>query len=145
MTIPDDVKELFQPIKIGASQLQHRIVYAPLTRCRAINTVPIPQMAEYYAQRTTPGGLMITEATCIMEAGHGYVADANSSSSSSTSNSRPCSTSDGDASTAAVSAAAAAVRCMKPLCAHYSSCATLQPANDLDMVGQHKGVSEFAC
>jgi hypothetical protein len=33
----------------------------PPTRCRAIDTVPVPQMALYYAQRATEGGLMIAE------------------------------------------------------------------------------------
>ena len=47
-------------------------MYAPLTRCRALGTVPQPLAAIYYAQRATPGGLMITEATCVSERGHGY-------------------------------------------------------------------------
>lgn len=63
---------LFEPIKVGGAQLQHRIVYAPLTRCRAIDTVPVPQMGVYYGQRATQGGLMIAEATCISPAAHGY-------------------------------------------------------------------------
>lgn len=62
---------LFEPIKVGSAQLKHRVVYAPLTRCRAIDTVPMPQMAIYYAQRATDGGLMIAEATCIMPSAHG--------------------------------------------------------------------------
>jgi 12-oxophytodienoic acid reductase len=53
--IPQDVKPLFEPMRVGALELQHRIVYAPLTRCRAINTVPIPEMATYYGQRASPG------------------------------------------------------------------------------------------
>ncbi len=30
--IPDDVKPLFEPVKLGKHKLKHRIVYAPLTR-----------------------------------------------------------------------------------------------------------------
>ena len=48
-----------------------RIVYAPLTRCRALGTVPQPAAQTYYAQRATPGGLMITEATVVAPEGHG--------------------------------------------------------------------------
>jgi len=70
--IPQDVQPLFEPLKVGNMELQHRIVYAPLTRCRAIGTVPIPEMATYYGQRANPGGLIISEATCITPAAHGY-------------------------------------------------------------------------
>jgi 12-oxophytodienoic acid reductase len=67
-----DAAPLFAPLKVGALELKHRVVLAPLTRCRAINTVPIKESALYYAQRATPGGLLISEATCITQAGHGY-------------------------------------------------------------------------
>lgn len=63
---------LFQPLKFGDYELKHRIVYAPLTRCRAIGTVPVPEAALYYEQRATDGGLLISEATCISPAAHGY-------------------------------------------------------------------------
>jgi hypothetical protein len=33
----------------------------PPPRCRAIDTIPVPAMATYYAQRATDGGLMIAE------------------------------------------------------------------------------------
>lgn len=63
------VPKLFQPIRVGASNLKHRVVMAPLTRNRATDThVPTPLMAEYYAQRaSTPGTLLISEATPIAE------------------------------------------------------------------------------
>ena len=48
-----------------------RVVYAPLTRCRAIGTVPQPAAATYYGQRATKGGLMISEATVVAPEGHG--------------------------------------------------------------------------
>ncbi|EGX88760.1 NADPH dehydrogenase [Cordyceps militaris CM01] len=58
---------LFRPITVGNTKLQHRIVMAPLTRFRADeNNVPLPNMLEYYTQRaSTPGTLIIAEATQI--------------------------------------------------------------------------------
>jgi 2,4-dienoyl-CoA reductase-like NADH-dependent reductase (Old Yellow Enzyme family) len=68
--------KLFQPLKIanGKIELKHRVVLAPLTRNRGTplqaestpenpNRIWIPNdlMAEYYAQRTTEGGLLISE------------------------------------------------------------------------------------
>jgi hypothetical protein len=32
--VKEDAKPLFEPVKLGALQLQHRVVMAPLTRCR---------------------------------------------------------------------------------------------------------------
>ncbi|SPJ78733.1 probable NADPH2 dehydrogenase chain OYE2 [Fusarium torulosum] len=58
--------KLFQPIKVGALNLEHRVVLAPLTRGRAdASGVPAPYATEYYSQRATPGGLLITEATFV--------------------------------------------------------------------------------
>lgn len=58
---------LFKPLKIGRLTLQHRIAMAPLTRLRADATHTVPPItAEYYAQRaSTPGTLLISEATHI--------------------------------------------------------------------------------
>jgi 2,4-dienoyl-CoA reductase-like NADH-dependent reductase (Old Yellow Enzyme family) len=57
---------LFAPLKLGRYELKHRIVLAPLTRMRATSdAVPTDIMKEYYSQRTTDGGLLITEATFI--------------------------------------------------------------------------------
>jgi len=64
--------KLFTPLTIGNGTLtlSHRIVLAPLTRNRGLplnNTTPnriwYPDslITEYYVQRTTPGGLLITE------------------------------------------------------------------------------------
>ena len=68
---------LFQPWTLGEHQLKHRIVYAPLTRCRALDPgyVPGDNMYEYYSQRARgcEGGLIIAEATVINNTGHGYV------------------------------------------------------------------------
>ncbi|KAI9595085.1 NADH:flavin oxidoreductase/NADH oxidase [Syncephalis fuscata] len=58
---------LFQPLRVGAWSLQHRIALAPLTRRRATNNVQYSVASEYYTQRTTSGGLLITEATGISD------------------------------------------------------------------------------
>ncbi|KAL6226774.1 hypothetical protein ACLB2K_000735 [Fragaria x ananassa] len=34
-----------------------------MTRCRALNELPQPAMVEYYSQRSTPGGFLISEGT----------------------------------------------------------------------------------
>jgi 2,4-dienoyl-CoA reductase-like NADH-dependent reductase (Old Yellow Enzyme family) len=67
---------LFQPLVIGCGKitLEHRVIHAPLTRNRgvplnAVNTPDNPNriwypgnlMVEYYEQRTTKGGLLISE------------------------------------------------------------------------------------
>lgn len=65
---------LFTPIKVGNSSLQHRVVMAPLTRFRStIEHVPTELMITYYSQRgSTPGTLLITEATFITPQAGGY-------------------------------------------------------------------------
>ena len=64
---------LFSPLQIGPYQLRHRLVMAPLTRMRAEkpSLAPRPLNAEYYAQRTTPGGLIIAEASPVVATGFG--------------------------------------------------------------------------
>ena len=64
---------LFSPLKVGPYQLKHRVVMAPLTRMRAEKPglSPRPLNTEYYRQRTTPGGLLIAEATPVVATGHG--------------------------------------------------------------------------
>jgi len=64
--------KLFSPLKLGAVTLPHRVLMAPLTRCRAgEGNVPTDLMAEYYAQRAS-AGLIISEATTVSRFGHGY-------------------------------------------------------------------------
>ncbi|MBL8328950.1 MAG: alkene reductase [Rubrivivax sp.] len=66
---------LFDPLRIGALQLSSRIVMAPLTRNRAPGCVPVPLMAQYYAQRADPAtgaGLIVSEATQVCAEGQGY-------------------------------------------------------------------------
>src|SRR6476620_1950202 len=64
---------LFSPVKIGPYQLTHRVVMAPLTRMRAEkpSLAPRPLNAEYYAQRATPGGLIVAEASPVTGTGFG--------------------------------------------------------------------------
>jgi N-ethylmaleimide reductase len=64
---------LFSPLQIGPYQLRHRLVMAPLTRMRAEkpSLAPRPLNAEYYAQRATPGGLIIAEASPVVATGFG--------------------------------------------------------------------------
>jgi N-ethylmaleimide reductase len=64
---------LFAPVKIGPYQLAHRVVMAPLTRMRAEkpSLSPRPLNAEYYAQRATPGGLIVAEASPVTATGFG--------------------------------------------------------------------------
>ncbi|KAH9044851.1 FMN-linked oxidoreductase [Lactarius hengduanensis] len=68
------VAKLFQPIRVGTANLQHRVVLAPMTRCRAdAQYVHGPLAVEYYKQRTSvPGTLAITEATFIAAQAGGY-------------------------------------------------------------------------
>jgi NADPH2 dehydrogenase len=52
--------KLFKPIKVGALDLQHRIVLAPLTRSRADALgVPASYAADYYSQRATRTFLLL--------------------------------------------------------------------------------------
>ncbi|KAK7544099.1 NADPH dehydrogenase [Phyllosticta citribraziliensis] len=66
--------KLFTPLKVGSTQLEHRIVMAPLTRFRADDDhAPLPMVAEYYSQRASvPGTLLIAEATFITKRAGGY-------------------------------------------------------------------------
>ena len=57
---------LFDPHNAGQLSLSHRIVLAPMSRYRCTDQMaPDAMMVEYYAQRSTPGGLVIMEATHI--------------------------------------------------------------------------------
>jgi N-ethylmaleimide reductase len=64
---------LFSPLEVGPYQLAHRVVMAPLTRMRAARPqlAPRPLNADYYAQRATPGGLLIAEASPVLATGFG--------------------------------------------------------------------------
>lgn len=63
---------LFSPYKMGKFNLSHRVVLAPMTRCRAINGIPNHALVNYYTQRSTPGGFLITEGTTISPSAPGF-------------------------------------------------------------------------
>ncbi|HZZ48426.1 MAG TPA: alkene reductase [Pseudonocardia sp.] len=69
-------RPLFSPVRLGDLELAHRVVMAPLTRMRAQPTgnVPPPLATEYYRQRASAGGLLITEASQVSPTGQGYPA-----------------------------------------------------------------------
>ncbi|KXU82379.1 alkene reductase [Paraburkholderia monticola] len=68
------MSKLHSPIQVGPFEFSHRVVLAPLTRMRAEEGArPGPLMAEYYAQRTSPGGFLISEATIAASNGNGYL------------------------------------------------------------------------
>ena len=69
------VQKLFSPIKVGPLNLSHRVVMAPLTRLRSEQPGDIPGdlMAEYYGQRASKGGLIISEGTTVSITGRGYL------------------------------------------------------------------------
>ena len=62
---------LFRTLRMGAIELPHRVLMAPLTRARSTNRVPNDLMAAYYAQRAS-AALIISEATAISEQGYGW-------------------------------------------------------------------------
>ncbi|EFJ28624.1 hypothetical protein SELMODRAFT_270843 [Selaginella moellendorffii] len=63
---------LLSPYELGKFKLNHRVVLAPLTRCRSYGSIPQPHAATYYAQRATQGGLLIAEATAVSPTGFGF-------------------------------------------------------------------------
>jgi N-ethylmaleimide reductase len=66
---------LFTPLQVGRMLLKHRVVMAPLTRSRSIqpDSIPGDLMVEYYSQRASDGGLIITEATNISLTSRGWL------------------------------------------------------------------------
>jgi 2,4-dienoyl-CoA reductase-like NADH-dependent reductase (Old Yellow Enzyme family) len=68
--------KLFTPIQVGPMELKHRVVMGPLTRSRSVQPGNIPGdlMLEYYSQRASGGGLIVSEATSISVAGGGWFA-----------------------------------------------------------------------
>jgi N-ethylmaleimide reductase len=61
-------------LRLGAVELSHRVVMAPLTRLRSRQPGDVPHAlnADYYGQRASNGGLIITEATDISPEARGY-------------------------------------------------------------------------
>ena len=70
---PSDVGMLFSSFAIGEILLSHRVVHAPTTRLRANpDQSPSEMMVEYYSQRASPGGLIITESVDPSHQSRGY-------------------------------------------------------------------------
>jgi N-ethylmaleimide reductase len=66
--------KLFSPFQIGPYSLSHRVVHAPTTRLRAnADDSPSDMMVEYYRQRASEGGLIITESTHVSYDSRGYL------------------------------------------------------------------------
>lgn len=66
--------KLFTSVKVGPYEISHRVVLAPLSRLRAqAGGIPGPLMAQYYEQRASEGGLLITEAAAALADGNGYL------------------------------------------------------------------------
>ncbi|MEB3214126.1 MAG: alkene reductase [Leptolyngbyaceae bacterium] len=63
---------LFSPVQLGRYELPNRIVMAPMTRLRAVDSIPTVLMAEYYAQRAS-AGLIVTECTMVSPMSNGYM------------------------------------------------------------------------
>ncbi|CAN5299745.1 alkene reductase [soil metagenome] len=64
---------LFTPTRIGAIELDHRVVHAPTTRLRAeADDSPSLMMVDYYRQRASRGGLIITESAHPSRDSRGY-------------------------------------------------------------------------
>src|SRR5580704_8416354 len=74
MTVPLR-PHLFTPVQIGPITLKHRVVMAPLTRSRSEQPGDIPGrlMLEYYAQRASDGGFIVSEGTSVSLTGRGWL------------------------------------------------------------------------
>jgi len=68
----NETMPLLTPYKMGHLELSHRVVLAPLTRCRSYGNVPQPHATVYYSQRATKGGLLIAEATGVSATAQGW-------------------------------------------------------------------------
>jgi N-ethylmaleimide reductase len=74
LNLEEIMSKLHSAVKVGPYEFSHRVVLAPLTRMRAEEGAkPGPLMAEYYAQRTSQGGFLISEATIAAPNGNGYL------------------------------------------------------------------------
>jgi N-ethylmaleimide reductase len=67
------MNKLFSTTEVGPYWLSHRVVMAPLTRMRSDpGDIPSDLMVQYYSQRASDGGLIISEATPVSIRGYGY-------------------------------------------------------------------------
>lgn len=63
---------LFKPFSLAGTILKNRVVMAPMTRARALSTIPDELTVRYYQQRST-AGLIISEGVPVSEQGRGYL------------------------------------------------------------------------
>lgn len=63
---------LFSPVQLGSYTLPNRMVMAPMTRLRAIDSIPNSLMATYYAGRAS-AGLIVTECAMVSPLSLGYM------------------------------------------------------------------------
>uniref|UniRef100_A0ACD5Z9V2 Uncharacterized protein n=1 Tax=Avena sativa TaxID=4498 RepID=A0ACD5Z9V2_AVESA len=63
---------LLTPYKMGEFNLAHRVVLAPVTRCRSYGNLAQPHNTLFYAQRAAPGVLLIAEASAVSETATAY-------------------------------------------------------------------------
>jgi NADH:flavin oxidoreductase / NADH oxidase family len=63
---------LYSPVTFGPYTFKNRLVMSPMTRSRALGNIPNDLMAEYYKQRASSAGLIITEGTSPSPNGLGY-------------------------------------------------------------------------
>eukprot|EP00250_Pteridium_aquilinum_P007415 c17137_g1_i1 orf=218-1408(+) len=68
-------EKLLKPVSCGALQLKHRVVMSAMTRVRndPITEAPRELNRVYYEQRTSEGGLLISEGTAPCFEGRGYI------------------------------------------------------------------------
>jgi N-ethylmaleimide reductase len=72
-TASGDADVLFSPFMLGSVPLSHRVVHAPTTRLRAEpDHTPSAMMVDYYGQRASAGGLIITESAHPSYDSRGY-------------------------------------------------------------------------
>ncbi|CDK25402.1 unnamed protein product [Kuraishia capsulata CBS 1993] len=75
-----EASPLFEAFKLGSTNLSHRIALAPCTRLRGEKLkdfwIPGDLMVEYYSQRASEGGLLLTEACPISATACGYLGSA---------------------------------------------------------------------
>jgi len=66
--------KLFTPVRLGQLNLKHRVVMAPMTRSRSEQPGGIPgdMMVQYYSDRASSGGFIISEATNISLTARGW-------------------------------------------------------------------------
>ena len=67
-------RKLFSPVRIGPITVGHRVAMAPLTRSRAQQPGDLPGdlMREYYSQRASEGGFIVSEGTSISATARGW-------------------------------------------------------------------------